>query len=121
MEKLVSKQERFEEFCRRLQGMPRARSFAEAYEQLCSILNEVEDELTAIPFNPDNWQTDGRMYPPQPDSMREVDGHPEVRRFRSRAHNTFIGDNGSIEIQVASSKAVAFSKPGEDSRGVWEQ
>jgi hypothetical protein len=47
VEKLVSRQERFEEFCRRLQGAPRARTFAGAYEQVCSILNVVEDELTA--------------------------------------------------------------------------
>src|SRR5688500_3403270 len=95
----VSKQERFEEFCRRLEGEQHARTFGEAYEQIRSILNQVEDELTTIPFNPDNWQTDGRLYPPQPDSMREVEGHPEVRRFRSRGHNTFVGVNGSIEIQ----------------------
>jgi hypothetical protein len=61
------------------------------------------------------------MYPPQPDSIREVDGHPQVRRFRSRAHNTFIGDNGSIEIQTAADKEALFNKPGKDGRGVWER
>ena len=121
MRRWVSKQERFATFCQRLQAERPARTFAQAYEQLCSTLNAVEDELTGIPYNPDNWQTDGRMYPPRPDSMREVDGHPEVTRFRSSAHNTFIGDNGGIEIQTVSSKEVVFSKPGEDGRGVWEQ
>src|SRR3954447_20580436 len=89
--------------------------------KLCRVLNQVEDELTTIPFHPDNYQTDGRLYPPQPDSMRAVDGRPEITRFRSRAHNTFIGANGSIEIRAVASKDVVFSKPGSDGRGVWDQ
>ena len=117
----IPRQERFSEFCRRIQRAPPSRSFTDAYNQICHILDAVEDELTAIPFNSDNWQTDGRMYPPQLDSVREVEGHPEIKRFRSRAHNTFIGANGSIEIQVVSSKEVILSKAGEDGRGVWEQ
>jgi hypothetical protein len=118
---LIAKEERFAEFCRRLQREQPARTFLEAYEQLCRVLDQVEDELTSIPCNPDNWQSDGRMYPPQPDSIRAVEGYPRVHRFRSRGHNTFIGVNGSIEIQTASSEQVILRKLGEDGRGVWEQ
>jgi hypothetical protein len=115
------KQERFAEFLKRLGAVPPAGNFGEAYDQLCALLNEVEDEMTSIPFDPASWQTDGRMYPPQADSLREVGGHPEVKRFRSRAHNTYIAENGAIEIQTAPGAAILFAKPGADGKGVWDQ
>jgi hypothetical protein len=119
-EDAVSKVERFEEFLRRLSAAPPAKTFEEAYIQLFNILNEVEDEMTSVPYDPENWQSDGRLYPPLRDSIRSVPAHPSVKRFRSRGHNTFIGDNGSIEIQVVSSKVTVFSKSGDDGRKVWE-
>jgi len=114
------KPERFTEFLDRLRSAPAACTFDEAYEQLCTILNEVEDERTSIPFNPDLSQTDERMYPPQPDSIREVEGQPKVKRFRSRRHNTYIGANGAFEIRSAPEGEVLFAKPGADAKGVWE-
>ena len=97
-----SRAERLAEFVRRLNAAPRAQSFAEAYQQIVDILNAVEDELTAIPFNPEAatslHQADGRMYPPLRDSERSVPDYPSVKRLRSRGHNTFIGVNGSVEI-----------------------
>lgn len=61
---------------------------------------------------------DGRMDPPQADSARSVPSHPSVRRFRSSSHNTFLGDNGAIEIQTLAGETI-FSKPGADGEGVW--
>jgi hypothetical protein len=115
------KPERFAEFLKRLSCAPAACTFNEAYEQLCTILNEVEDSMTSIPFNPELWQTDGRMYPPQTDSIREVEGQPKVKRFRSRKHNTYIGENGAVEISCAPETEVLLAKPGADGKGVWEQ
>jgi hypothetical protein len=112
------KSERFAEFLRRLGFAPAAATFDEAHQQLVDILNAVEDELTSIPFDPSNWQTDGRMYPPQMDSLRVVPGRADVKRFRSKSHNTLVSDNGAIEIQTVSGKAV-FSKPGADGRGIF--
>jgi hypothetical protein len=114
-----SKQFRFQKFLNRLQQAPNARNFEEAYQQVCNILNEVENELTDIPFNPEHWQTDGRMYPPQMDNRRDVPDHPQVQRLRSKGHNTFMGTNGSLEIQVADSGEILLTKPGLDGRGVW--
>lgn len=88
--------------------------------QISNILNEVEDQFTDIPYNPEHWQTDGRLYPPQMDNMRSVNDHPLVKRFRSLGHNTFIGENGSIEIQKVKDKKIIFAKPGDDGRKVWE-
>ena len=116
----ILKKERFEEFLSRLMKAPNAKSQEEAYGQIWNILNEVENQLTDIPYNPDNWQTDGRLYPPHLDNIRSVPEKPFVKRLRSLAHNTFLGENGSIEIQETVSKRVVLSKAGEDGRGVWE-
>jgi len=120
VEESRSKEERLAEFLRRLGATPAAKTFEEAYGQICNILNEVEDELTIIPYDPENWQTDGRLYPPQLDNARAVPNKGPIKRLRSVGHNTFIGENGSIEIEVVQSKKVIFSKAGEDGRKVFE-
>lgn len=96
---------------------PSANSHDEAFKLLNDTLNQVEDELTDIPFQPDMWQTDGRMYPPQEDNAREVEDRGDVIRYRHKAHNTFIRDNGAIEIRDANEKLL-FEKAGADGRKV---
>jgi hypothetical protein len=113
----ATKTERFAEFLRRLAAAPAASSFDEAHRQLSDILNAVEDAMTSIPFDPANWQNDGRMYPPQLDSLRAVAGRSDVKRFRSRSHNTLIGINGAIEIRDLSGRTI-FSKPGADGQTI---
>jgi hypothetical protein len=93
------KQERLAEFQRRLLASPAADSFERAYELLSAVMNAVEDELTDIPYDPASWRTDGRMYPPQRDNLRDVPGHPRIKRFRSKFHSTYVGDNGAMEIR----------------------
>jgi hypothetical protein len=115
----VPKRERLEEFFRRLLAAPSAGSIDEALQQLISILNAVEDELTGTPYDPGKWREDDRIYPPQPDNMHAVPGHPRVTRFRSLGHSTYIGMNGSLEI-VARDGTVELSKPGLDGRSVWQ-
>ncbi|HEX6369460.1 MAG TPA: hypothetical protein VF006_11050 [Longimicrobium sp.] len=115
----VPRRERLEEFFRRLHAAPSAGTFDEALAQLTNVLDGVEDELTSIPNDPGSWQSDQRIYPPQQDAVREVPAHPRVKRFRSRHHNTYIGENGSVEIVTLSGR-VEVQKPGLDGRGVWE-
>lgn len=115
-----SKEVRFKEFLRRLENARPARTFDEAYRLLGKVLNGVEDELTQIPYDPENWHVDGRLYPPFADRIRAVEGREDVKRFRSRGHNTFIGANGAIEIQQASGREVVLRKDGADGRGVWD-
>jgi hypothetical protein len=57
------------------------------------------------------------MYPPSEDSAREVSGRDDLVRYRSRAHHTYIRDNGAIEIRDISG-TVVFSKAGADGEGV---
>ncbi len=114
------KSARLAEFFRRLGAALPAKSRDEALELLSVLLNEVEDELTTIPYQPEAWESDGRMYPPQEDSARRVDGYPRVVRYRNRGHNTFISENGAIEIQEIQSGQRLFGKPGSDGKGVWD-
>lgn len=117
MGKQPSKAKRLEEFYRRLSEAAAATTAEEAFELIGRTLTEVEDEMTDIPNNPDQWRTDGRMYPPQPDSARAVPGQPGTTRYRSRAHNTFVSANGAVEIQDLDGNAI-FTKAGADGQGV---
>jgi len=117
---------RLEEFFRRLQALPPANNFEEALRQVATTLNQVEDEFTAIPCNPETWATDGRMYPPQEDSKRLVPDHPQLVRFRSRHHSTYISSNGAIQIHLVTGSTevpeeVIFSKPGANGKGAWQK
>jgi hypothetical protein len=111
----LTKQERFEKFLERLAASPPARSAEEALELVSTTLNGVEDDFTEIPYQPDLWQSDGRMYPPRGDSVFAVAGRADLSRYRSRGHNTYLRDNGAIEIRDTSGR-VLFEKPGGDGR-----
>ena len=113
------KHERLQEFFRRLTDASSVATAEAALELIATTLNAVEDDLTDIPADPDRWMTDGRMYPPQPDSAREVPDHEEVTRYRSRGHNTFVRVNGAIEIRDLADQ-VLFRKAGNDGKNVWK-
>lgn len=112
MSGIPSKSARMKEFFRRLAAAPAAANDADALALVCDTLNRVEDELTGIPFNPDDYKKDGRMYPPQPDREFATDDRPDVRQFLSVGHITAIGRDGSIEIRDRHTGALYFAKPG---------
>jgi hypothetical protein len=115
----AGKEQRLREFIRRLRAAAPAASFEDARRLVEKTLNAVEDEMSGMSFNPEKWQSDGRMYPPQDDSERAVPGRPFVRRYRSRGHNTFIGTNGALEIRTVDDEIV-LTKAGADGRFLWE-
>ena len=117
---MLTKAERLLEVIRRLEAASPASSADEAFELMASILNAVEDELTGIPYAPDNWRSDGRMYPPQDDAKREVPEMPGWTRYRNRAHVTLIGPNGEIRIDEVSGKCL-LNKPGPHGPKIGEQ
>jgi hypothetical protein len=115
----VPKAVRLQAFFERLAKAPAATNADDAYELLVRIMTAVEDEMSGVPADPTRWQTDGRLYPPLDDRRSEVPGHPEIRRFRSLKHITYIGPNGAIEV-TTSKNDVVFRKAGADGKDVWQ-
>ena len=115
----LPKAQRFRLFLDRTNSAPAVSTFEDAYNLLCDTLNAVENEFTFIPYAPTHWRTDGRLYPPHTDNMRDVEGERKVKRFRSLAHNTFIAANGAVEIQEVRGAVTIFTKKGSDGRSVW--
>jgi len=114
---MLSREERLVIFRARFMAAPRCESFEAAFAQLAENLNAVEDEYSGTAFSPDNWELDGRLYPPHLDSRRKTGRHG-VMRFRSRKHNVLIGVNGAVEISDTDGREF-LSKPGLDGRKVW--
>jgi len=116
---VASRAERFREFLRRLEEGPNAPGFDEARKLLDETLNAVEDELSGVPFNPGTWLTDGRMYPPQDDNIRDVAERPDVKRLRALDHFIYIAANGAIRIERVSTRVLELDKQGRDGRRVF--
>jgi hypothetical protein len=114
----LSKVQRLAEMFKRLKEAERVGTGEEALALMIHIINGVENELTSAPYDPERWQTDGRIYPPTQEGMRSIKGRPEVRRYRHTSHDTLIGVNGSIEIRDRRSDRIIFSKAGTDQREV---
>ena len=114
---MKSKAERLTIFIARLEACPAFTSQQEAMEGLASTLNGVEDEFSGVPFDPEAWESDGRMYPPQEDSARPDPLREGVTVYRSRGHSTFIGANGAVEIVVRKQgrlNATVYQREGAD-------
>jgi hypothetical protein len=113
---IPSKSARLAEFFNRLVQAPLATTFDEAFDVLSATLNQVEDELSGVPFDPPNWKIDGRMYPPQPDKEKLTE-RPGARAFRTVGNLILLGDNGAIEVQDLRGQVV-FSKSGADGKTI---
>ena len=116
---MTTKRERFAEFLSRLAAAPAVGSYLAARQLLDTTLNAIEDELSDVHFNPDNWRDDGRMYPVQDDNISPDKTNPNIMKLKSRGHLTFIAPNGAIEIKERGGP-VLFEKPGTDGKGVWD-
>jgi hypothetical protein len=106
-------------FFQRLAEAPAVATAEGAYTLLVDTLNTVEDEMSGVPADPTQWETDGRLYPPQTDRRSQAPERPTVTRYRSFKHVTYIGPNGAIEI-TTTSREVVFRKAGADGKHVWE-
>jgi len=111
---MVTKAERLREFIANLKAAPAAASHDEAYALIVRELTAVEDKYSQAVANPDNWRTDGRMYPPQADMARASSNTPGVTVYRNRAHTTLIAVNGALAIMALPRRTVLIIKAGAD-------
>lgn len=118
----LTQAERIAVFLKRLEHSKPARTREEAFRHVTDTLNAVEDSFSGAAYDPEKHLTDGRLYPPQPDSKRDVPGREDVVRYRSRGHNTWIADNGAIRIEKIAKGAeppvCCLDKPGADGKTV---
>jgi hypothetical protein len=114
---VLSKQERLKVFFKRLASAAAAETADDALALLTGILNCVEDEFSGVPFKPEPWSDDGRMYAPTGKNERSSVDRPWLRRFRSAKHITLIGMNGAIRIEDLTGTAL-FEKAGSNGRHV---
>lgn len=117
MRDIPTKSTRIREFFRRLNEAPRTSTAEEALDSIIILLNEVEDELTGIPYNPWKWRTDGRMYAPLPDRIGPVFGEPKLIRALATRHTVYISINGAILIREKNG-GIALDKDGADGKKV---
>ena len=116
---MSSKAKRLQILLQRLEAAPLVKSADEAFDLLARTLNAVEDEFSGVPFRPEYWRTDGRMYPPQEDSRVKYPERPSLRKYRNKGHYDCIGLNGSIRVETSDAE-VLLDKPGQDGRTAHE-
>lgn len=110
---MIPKAERLARFIKALDHAPAVSTAEDALRLVEVLLNRIEDELSGVPNNPESWLSDDRMYPPRPDSARDVAERPDLTRYRSARHNTWIGANGAIRICRTTGECL-LDKPGAD-------
>lgn len=113
----MEKEERFRLFICRLESLPPAASAPEAAAQLAAALNEIEDLHSGVMYAPENWVSDGRMYPPQNDRRVRCTQSSELLKYRSKGHFTYFAPNGAIRIETINGP-VLLDKPGADGRTI---
>src|SRR5436305_755356 len=91
--------ERLREFYRRLAAAPAVRTADEALALVSQTLDAVEDELSGIPKRvppPPKNEFDGRMYPPEEESIRRREDGGLT--FRTRMHRVDLSAGGTVII-----------------------
>lgn len=107
----MSRSERLGEVFRRLDDGPGTSNADDAMSQMHRTLDEVEDELSGIPRNPNpGLESNGRMYPPQADrTVRSPDGSITTT---SKGHTTDFGPDGSITVRNRANGDVVYRRGG---------
>jgi hypothetical protein len=110
--------QRFALFLAAMEEAPAARDLASARALLEDMLNRIENAHSGVPFDPEKWKTDGRMYPPLDDEER-ISPIPDTSLFISRKHRIWIGANGAVRIErrlPPNPGFVELDKPGGDGK-----
>lgn len=123
---LLTKPERLALIYQRLTDAPPAGSRPGALALLKRVFQEVDDEHSGAPDEPDHPD---RMHPPVADMEEDIPGQPAAKRYRHKRHYTVIAGNGAFEIRrflyalqdgkrQRTGEQIEFSKHGADGDGV---
>ncbi|HZK80853.1 MAG TPA: hypothetical protein VFC46_07295 [Humisphaera sp.] len=109
--KSLSKAERLRIVFSRLRDAPPAKNANEAMATMNRLLDDVEDEFSGVPKDPNPPRTaTARMYAPQSDSIVMDDDGNLIAV--SAGHIVVYGADGSIRIEQRASGRVVFRKAG---------
>jgi hypothetical protein len=105
-------QERLEIFFQRLKAAPPANTAEEAMALVCRLIEEVEDEFCPLPREtpPPQLRFTGRMYAPQADRIRRLEGGQLVAA--TRRHRIYCQPGGAILIRVVHNNDIVLTKEG---------
>ncbi|NEA30600.1 hypothetical protein [Streptomyces sp. SID13031] len=95
----------------RLDQLPPARTASEAFTQLATTLDEVEEQYSGVPRDPNpGLKFDGRMYPPREDfTERTADGG---LRATTRGNQIDISPDGTTSILSRKTGDEVYRRPG---------
>ena len=114
----MNRSQRFALFLAALEAAPSARDRVSARLLLAETMNRIEEAHSGVPYDPENWMTDGRMYPPQ-DDQEKVSPIAGTSMFFSLKHRIWIGANGAVRIErrlPPNPGFVELDKPGSDGK-----
>lgn len=114
----MDRSRRFALFLAALERAPAAHDLASARLLLEDELNRIEEAHSGAPYDPENWMTDGRMYPPH-DDFEQPCPVAGAALFHSLGHAIWFATNGAIRIEGrrrANKGRVELDKPGTDGK-----
>lgn len=112
-EQPLSLPDRLKKLYERLDQLPPARNADEAFQQLATTLDQVEDEYSGVPRDPNpGLKFDGRMYPPREDfTERTEDGG---LRATTRGNQINISPDGTTSILSRRSGEEVYRRAGAE-------
>jgi hypothetical protein len=114
----MNRSHRFALFLAELEKAPAAHDQASARALLGDIMNRIEEAHSGVPYDPEKWMTDGRMYPPHDDFEQPCPLAGAVL-FHSLGHAILFASNGAIRIEGRrrpNKGRIALDKPGADEK-----
>ena len=112
----MDQKQRLALFISALEQAPAAHDRASARAMLAQKMNATEDAHSGVIYDPENWMTYDRMYPPQ-DDFKQDGSYPGAELFHTQGHRVWFGDSGSIRIEIRKGPGrgqIELDKPGAD-------
>lgn len=112
----MDQKQRLALFLAEMEQATAAHDVASARLLLAETINRIEEAHSGVPYDPEKWMTDGRMYPPH-DDFEQPSPIAGAVLFHSLGHAIWFAANGAIRIEGrrGSNKGrVELDKPGAD-------